>query len=686
MAGLALPLSAQRYTISGYVRDAAAEETMIGATVYDHVSGSGTVTNAYGFYSLTLPEGKVELTASYVGYAPQTLPLQLTADTVVNIAMRAHSELEEVTIVGNRLDLGVRGSQMSAVDIPVAQIKAVPAMFGETDVLKVLQLLPGVQSGTEGTAGLYVRGGSPDENLMLLDGVPVYNVNHMFGFFSAFNADAIKNVTLYKGSFPAHYAGRLSSVVDVRMKEGDMYNYHGNLHVGAVSSKLSLEGPLWKGKTSFNISARRTYSDLVTNAAIWYMTHIEGDDTDYGAGYYFYDLNVKVNHKFSDRDRLYLSYYSGDDEIYFSINEADNKDYSRDSKLGWKWGNIVTAARWNHVITPKMFLDASVNYTQYRHKIGMGFDELDKIQGKPYKAQLDMKSGIFDLTGKAELHYSPTPQHDMRMGMAYTYHTFRPEVVSMSEKTGHDTNRQQLGQPDVLAHETQLYAEDNMTLADAVKLNAGLNYSTYTVGGKFYHSLEPRLSSRLLLTDHLSLKAGYAYMTQYVHMLSNSSISLPTDLWVPSTERIVPEHDLHEAMQNRPGERANAFAFLTREGKRLSLYDLEAEHTLILFSNPECAMCRMLKDLILHSAPIVERITEGRLKMLVLYPDEDLKAWERGDKAPAGWIDARDEHGTIRSEGLYDLRAIPSIYLLDRDKRVLVKDSTDPREVEQALL
>jgi outer membrane receptor for ferrienterochelin and colicin len=193
-------------------------------------------------------------------------------------------------------------------------------------------------------------------------------------------------------------------------------------------------------------------------------------------------------------------------------------------------------------MTPKMFLDASVNYTQYRHKIGLGFDEHDKLADHRYKAQLDMKSGIFDVTGKAELHYNPTPQHDTRMGMAYTYHTFRPEVVSMSEKTGHDTKREQQGQPDVLAHETQLYVEDNMTVADALKMNVGLNYSTYTVGGRFYHSLEPRLSSRLLLTDNLSLKAGYAYMTQYVHMLSNSSISLPTDLWVPSTERILPEH------------------------------------------------------------------------------------------------------------------------------------------------
>ena len=542
LLGIPYTVSAQSYTISGYVTDADAEETMIGATVYDHVNGSGTVTNAYGFYSLTLPAGAVELTSSYVGYMPQHTTFTLTRDTVVNITLRAHSALDEVTIVGNRLDLGVRGSQMSAVDIPIAQIKAVPAMFGETDVLKVLQLLPGVQSGTEGSAGLYVRGGSPDENLMLLDGVPVYNVNHMFGFFSAFNPDAIKNVTLYKGSFPAHYAGRLSSVVDVRMKEGDMYHYHGNLHVGAVSSKFSFEGPLWKGKTSFNISGRRTYSDIMTNAALWYMANVEEEETDYGAGYYFYDLNVKVNHKFSDRDRLYLSYYSGDDEIYFSIEEANNKDYKSDSRLGWKWGNIVTAARWNHVITPQMFLDASVNYTQYRHKIGMGFTETDKAINQKYKAQLDMKSGIYDKTAKTELHYSPTPQHDMRMGVAYTHHTFRPDVMTMSEKENKEENKQRIGEPDILAHETQLYAEDNMTLGNAVKMNAGLNYSTFTVGGRFYHALEPRLSSRLLLTDNLSLKAGYAYMTQYVHLLSNSSVSLPTDLWVPVTETILPEH------------------------------------------------------------------------------------------------------------------------------------------------
>ena len=539
---LSLPSAAQHYTVSGYITDAAAEETMIGATLYDRTSGNGTVTNTYGFYSLTLPQGAVSLSASYVGYATQQHSFTLHGDTVINIALHPHSALDEVTIVGNRLDLGVRGSQMSAVDIPVAQIKAVPAMFGETDVLKVLQLLPGVQSGTEGSSGLYVRGGSPDENLMLIDGVPVYNVNHMFGFFSAFNADAIKNVTLYKGSFPAHYAGRLSSVVDVRMKEGDMYHYHGNVHIGAVSSKFSLEGPLWKGKTSFNLSARRTYSDLITNAALWYMTHIQDDESDYGAGYYFYDLNAKVNHKFSDRDRLYLSYYSGDDEMYFSFEEKDTKDYTNTAKLSWKWGNIVTAIRWNHVINPKMFLDVSANYTQYRHRLGMGFDERDKILNESYRAELMMNSGIYDKTTKAELHYSPNPHHDMRMGVSYTHHTFRPDVMTMTEEQNKKENQTKLGNPDILAHETQLYVEDNATIADAVKVNAGLNYATFTVGGRFYHALEPRLSARMLFTDDLSLKAGYAYMTQYVHLLSNSSISLPTDLWVPVTEKILPEN------------------------------------------------------------------------------------------------------------------------------------------------
>ena len=309
----------QKHTISGYIWDSQSHETLIGATILDLDGGRGAITNEYGFYSITLPDGTVNLRTGYVGYRTHTQSITLDRDISLNFELEALASLDEVTIVGNRLDLSVKGSQMSAIDIPIEQIKAVPAVFGEADVLKALQLLPGVQTGTEATAGIYVRGGNPDENLLLIDGVPVYNVNHMFGFFSVFNPDALKNVTLYKGSFPAHYCGRLSSVVDIRMKDGDMENYHGNVSIGMVSSKFNLEGPIVKDRTSFNISARRTYSDLMVNAAIKLNDSFKFSDMqdDMSMGYYFYDLNVKLNHKFSDTDRLYVSWYSGDDDIFF---------------------------------------------------------------------------------------------------------------------------------------------------------------------------------------------------------------------------------------------------------------------------------------------------------------------------------------------------------------------------------
>ena len=258
-------------------------------------------------------------------------------------------------------------------------------MFGETDVLKALQLLPGVQAGTEATAGLYVRGGNPDENLLLLDGVPVYNVNHMFGMFSVFNPDAIKNVTLYKGSFPAHYYGRLSSVVDIRMKDGDMETYHGNASIGLISSKINFEGPIIKGKTSFNISARRTYSDILLNSAIWLNKQFQlaNTDEDFSMGYYFYDLNVKLNHKFNDRDRLYVSWYSGDDDIYFNYKSSDGQ-YKSKTKLDWRWGNTVSAIRWNHVLNPKLFMDLSANYTHPVTVLGIVGAQVHKEFGIEY--------------------------------------------------------------------------------------------------------------------------------------------------------------------------------------------------------------------------------------------------------------------------------------------------------------
>ncbi len=547
-----LCLQAQsRHTISGYITDQSSKETMIGATILDLKSGRGTITNEYGFYSITLPDGPVEFRTGYVGYKPVVIPFTLYKDTIINIDIPTIDALNEVTIFGNREVLGVRGSQMSAIDIPIEQIKAVPAMFGETDVLKALQLLPGVQAGTEATAGLYVRGGNPDENLLLLDGVPVYNVNHMFGMFSVFNPDAIKNVTLYKGSFPAHYYGRLSSVVDIRMKDGDQNDYHGNASIGLVSSKINLEGPIIKGKTSFNISARRTYSDILLNSAIWLNKQFEFANTDdLSMGYYFYDLNVKLNHKFNDNDRLYVSWYSGDDDIYFNYRSSGGA-YKEKTRLNWRWGNTVAAIRWNHVLGPKLFMDLSANYTQYRHKMGIHIKEDDKANNYKGSMGINMKSGIYDASFRSDFHWSPTPKQDVRFGGSYTHHKFNPDVMELSMNSSEtmdndsvQTNdfNQTFGSKNILAHEYQLYAEDDIELTDVIKFNIGAGYAGFSVNNRYYNSLEPRLSARFLVTDELSVKTGYAYMTQYVHLLSNNVINLPTDLWVPVTDKVEPEH------------------------------------------------------------------------------------------------------------------------------------------------
>ena len=543
-----LPGFAQKRTISGYVMDAASKETLIGATVIDKTSGKGCATNSYGFYTLTLDQGQVDLQVSYVGYTQQSRSLDLKENLSLNFMLETNTTLEEVVVEGTRAIVSARSPQMSVVELPVQQIKSIPTLFGEADVLKAIQLLPGVQNGSEGSAGMYVRGGGPDENLLLLDGVPVYNVNHMMGFFSVFNPDALKNVTLYKGSFPAHFGGRLSSVVDVRMKEGDMQQYHGNVSVGLISSKLNFEGPIVKDKLSFNLSFRRTYGDLLIKPALWIARRTENDMTKLKAGYYFYDFNGKLNWKISDKDRLYLSFYSGDDAIYFGVKYRDyaydDTQYTDNMGLNWKWGNKVSALRWNHVMSQQLFMDASVNYTQYRHNLGMEIKEeanypnYNTLVFNEYN--MAYKSGINDLTAKVDFDYTPLPNHEIRFGGSYTYHQFRPEVQSLKITDGDFNVDTIVGSSNVFAHETALYAEDNMTLGDIFRVNAGVHYSTFTVEGKTYQSVQPRLSTSVMLASNLSLKAGYAYMTQYVHLLSNSSLSLPTDLWVPVTKNIVP--------------------------------------------------------------------------------------------------------------------------------------------------
>ena len=548
---------AQRHTISGTITDASTGETLIGATVYDFVSGMGAVTNQYGFYSLTLKADTVALRVSFVGYKAVIHGFRLKADTTLNQALSSSVELHEVVVTAER-PTSPMSSQMSAISIPVEHLKAVPVLFGEVDVLKTIQLLPGVQSSSEGMSGMHVRGGGPDENLFLLDGVPLYNVNHMGGFFSAFNGDAVKNVTLYKGSFPAHFGGRLSSVLDITTNNGNDKEYHGSIGVGAISAKLNIEGPIIKEKTTFSLSARRTYGDVLLQPFI--KVGFLAADINTTAGYYFYDVNAKVTHKFSEKSRLFASYYMGDDAIYLKVKTRDRfiyeSNYKEYLKMRYGWGNMVGSIRWNYVLNPKLFMNVSGSYTRYRNKISLGLE--NQYYSDTYyqvdSMEMSYKSGIRDYTARVDFDYSPNPNHDVKFGGSYIHRVFTPEVMGMKYEThSNDTTLNEtmdttLGQSVVRAHEFIAFIEDDWKIGNAVKLNYGVAMSGFGVEGRFYPSIQPRLSARYLLAEDLSIKAGYAFMTQYMHLLSNSSISLPTDLWVPVTARIEPMYAHQVAM------------------------------------------------------------------------------------------------------------------------------------------
>ncbi len=538
----------QSYTISGYITDLKTGETLLNASIINKNTARGTITNSYGFYSLTLPKGKVNINFSYVGYNSVNQQFTLQKDTIINQKLMPNTELSEIKVVGNRKQFGVQSAQMSAIDVPISQIKSIPTLFGETDVLKALQLLPGVKAGTEGSAGFYVRGGGPDENLILLDGVPVYNVNHVFGFFSVFNADAIKNVTLYKGSFPARFGGRLSSVVDITMNDGNTHSYHGNVTIGLISSKINFEGPIVNEKTSFNISARRSYADIIAQPIIKSMFSKQPGMEKTSAGYYFYDINAKLSHKFSDMDRLYLSFFTGSDVIYANINQSitntDNSSQSTWLNMNWNWGNILAAARWNHILSHKLFMNTTGYYTRYNFLLGIGTKSQTSIKTPPSTSNssidLGFNSGIEDYAAKVDFDYLPNPDHDIKFGVNYTHHTFRPGVTVAQTTGGTQPMDTTIGDQNINSQEAIAYAEDNISITPSFKANIGLHYSTFFVQSQFYQSLEPRLSFRYLLTDNFSIKAGYASMSQYIHLLSNSNIELPTDLWVPVTKRIKP--------------------------------------------------------------------------------------------------------------------------------------------------
>ncbi len=528
----------ETFTLSGYVEDLVSGERLIQANVVEIDSNVGAVANAFGFYSLTLPKGRHNLAVTYVGYQQLTLSLDLRKDTTINWRLDPNVSLETVEVTAEAVRRLQDETQMSVVEIPMSQVKKIPALLGEVDVLKALQLLPGVQSGGEGQSGLYVRGGSPDQNLILMDGVPIYNASHLFGFFSVFNADAIKDVKLIKGGFPARYGGRLSSVIDISMKDGHKEDYHGNVSIGLVASKATVEGPIIKDKTSFLVSARRTYLDILARPFI--KQGFKEQDSEGVLGYYFYDVNAKINHRLSDRDQLYFSFYNGKDKFYYQEEyKTDSYEDRNESDLGW--GNNILALRWNRVWAPKLFSNTTATFSTYDLGTRGLFESENIDDGYKSYSEVQYASGIRDYGFKIDWDYVPNSDHYVKFGLSEIYHQFVPGEFDLNfeeDDTKIDTT---IGQKNLFAHEVALFVEDDWRISSKFKLNAGLHASAFFVNSKTYSSLQPRLSLSYLLPNDMALKASYAEMQQYIHLLAFEGIGLPTDQWVPTTENVKPQ-------------------------------------------------------------------------------------------------------------------------------------------------
>lgn len=535
--------NAQKHTISGFIKDSNSGESLIGATVVNTKTKSGSASNVHCFFSLTLPADSVHLIFSYVGYQPKAFRFLLRADTSITVSLIS-STLEEVVISASKSDPVHEKNEMSTIIVPTDQIKAMPAFLGETDVLKVLQLLPGVQSGNEGSTGLYVRGGGPDQNLILLDGVPIYNAAHLFGFFSVFNADAINHVELVKGGFPARYGGRLSSVIDISMKDGNLKEVKGEGSIGIISAKATVEGPIKKDQTSFLISARRTYLDILAKPIIKATTE------NVNTGYYFYDVNFKVSHKLNKNNFIYASAYLGNDKAYAEYEETNtNPSYSTvyDDEFGLLWGNVITALRWKRVISPKLFANVSGTYSRYKFNV---FSRTNTVstpaQSDDGSTRDQYTSGINDLAIKLDFDWVPNPNHYVRFGANATNHKFSPGVYTYRAQDQQSDST--IGTFDMGANEFYLYGEDNIKLSTILSINLGSHLSAFRVDQQWYHSWQPRISTRLLLGKDWALKSSYARMTQYIHLLTNAGIGLPTDLWVPSTSNIDPQQSNQVAL------------------------------------------------------------------------------------------------------------------------------------------
>ncbi|MBR1627626.1 MAG: TonB-dependent receptor [Bacteroidales bacterium] len=533
------PVLSQKTRIFGYIYDSKTKETLIGATVFDAQNKQGTITNSYGFYSFTPKNQNIVLEFSYIGYQKQILSLNLQKDTAINIYLTASTELEEVTITDERYEQRfVRQEVPGKIEINPQVVAKMPTLTGEADLLKAVQMLPGVKSGTEGTTGLYVRGGNSDQNLYLIDGIEVYNPNHLMGFISAFNTDAVKNIEFYKGGFPAEFGGRASSVMDIRMKDGNTERIKGDFSIGLISAKVNVEGPIKTDKTTFSFSFRRTYLDLLIKPLIWYRTR--NDDKDLGFAYHFYDINAKVKHRFNPQNTLTLSFYKGKDKYGFSTEERYAG--TEKSQATVSWGNTIATLDWTHQFSSQLFSNLSISYNRYKSLITSEYDNKEDYgEITTFHTKFNFNSGVEDITLKNNYNYYLNGWNSFNLGVNYTYHHYTPEITrAVSIENGAYITAPYTVDNQDNAHEIILYGEDVMNFTDKISLREGLRFDYYNVSGTIHASVQPRISFRYSLIDNFSLKAGYAMMNQNIHLLSNGLFSLPTDLWVPVTKKIKP--------------------------------------------------------------------------------------------------------------------------------------------------
>lgn len=527
----------QSLVVRGYVTDAASGEVLIGAHVFDERHLSGTTTNSYGWYSLGIPSDTVFVRVSYIGYATTTFTVIQGDEGRRDVALVPSTVAQDTLVVFADASEPLAGRlQMSHFTVRMEDVERLPALGGEADVLKTLQLLPGVRSGTEGSAALYVRGGGPDQNLILLDGATVYNAGHLFGFISTFNTDALHNAELYTGGFPARFGGRLSSVLDLRMREGNAMEHRGTATVGLVASRATVEGPLPGVRNgSFIVSGRRTYLDLLTMPLQWSRR-----STDGLFGYYFYDFNAKANLSPSARDRIFLSTYLGRDRLY-----GEDVSEAFQSRYGFAWRNWTSTLRWNRVISSRMFGSGMVLLSTYHYDLGSRYTSTrtDPTGHATRTLQRsNLISGIRDLTARADIEYIPSADHYVRFGGTVTHYRFTPGVQSVLEHDGLVARDTTVGRTDDRsAIGWSVYGEDELRLSRRLSANGGLHVSGFVVDRRVYTSAEPRLAARYLLTSAFSAKGSFAATRQYVHLLTSSGIGLPTDLWVPSTGRIPPQ-------------------------------------------------------------------------------------------------------------------------------------------------